>query len=77
MALGPLYAEFLFNRGGFELPFFVASLLMIVLFMITYTMMSDVVETAATDDEDGSAIEELDEKPRIKFSELFRYKVSP
>ena len=48
---------------------------MIVLFMITYTMMSDVVEGAGTD-EDGSAIEELDEKPRISIYELFKYKVS-
>ena len=49
---------------------------MIMLFLIAYFGLGNVVEMGSIDDEEHSANEELDEKPRIRIWELFKYKVS-
>lgn len=86
IALGPLFAEFFYNIGGFELPLYVCSGFMLLLAVVTYaTMTSDVegndkessrtihVTQDSVNTGDGSVDE--DKKEKIPIYKLFTYKL--
>lgn len=86
IALGPLIAELLYNMGGFVLPLYVFSFLMLMLCTFTHFIMSDSVE--GTDGNNSKVIQvtqdsvnindtsmEESQKDKISIFALFKYKL--
>ena len=58
IAFGPIFAEILYNKGGFNLPLFVCTGLMIFFALITFIFMPKEVEGA--DSSDNNAVQTTD-----------------
>jgi len=86
IALGPLIAEVLYNTGGFNLPLYVFSFVMLLLGVITFVFMDKSVEgpdqslrTLQVSDDNSISINETQSesevKEKISIFKLLKYKL--